>query len=85
MNLLDRRLGWAGRIIRLEDKRVPKKVLNWIFHNKRPVGKPRKRCDGRRPEGLITDPRNTGMEETSRRQRRKEASCEGSQGLVKWL
>jgi hypothetical protein len=35
-----RRLGWAGHIIRMEDKRIPKKVLNGKFHNKRPVGKP---------------------------------------------
>jgi len=35
---------------------------------------------GRRPEGYITDPRNTRMEETSRRQRRMEASSEGGQG-----
>ena len=32
------------------------------------------------PEGPITDPRNTRMEETSRRQRGMEASSEGGQG-----
>ena len=34
------RPGWAGYIIRTEDERIPKKVLNVKFHNKRPVGKP---------------------------------------------
>jgi hypothetical protein len=70
LNIVDniklRRLGWAGRIIRLEDERIPRKFLNGKFHNKIPVGKPRTR--GRGPEGYITDPRNTRMEETSRRQ-----------------
>jgi len=35
-----KRLGWAGLIIRMEDERIPKKVLNWKFHNLKPVGKP---------------------------------------------
>jgi hypothetical protein len=38
-----RRLGWAGHIIRMEDQRVPKMVLNRRFHNTRPVGRPRAR------------------------------------------
>jgi hypothetical protein len=33
-----------------------------------------------RPDGHITVPRNTRMQETSRRQRRMEASLEGGQG-----
>jgi hypothetical protein len=28
-----RRLGWAGHIIRMEEERIPKKVLNGTFHN----------------------------------------------------
>jgi len=36
-----RRLGWAGHIIRMEEERVPKKVLNGNFHTKRPVERPR--------------------------------------------
>ena len=36
--------------------------------------------DGRLPEGHIIDPRHSRMEETSRRQRRMEASSEGGQG-----
>jgi len=35
---------------------------------------------GRRPEEQVTDPGNTRMEETSRRQSRMEASSERGQG-----
>ena len=35
---------------------------------------------GRCPEGHITDPKNTGMEETSRRQRKTETPSEGRPG-----
>ena len=38
-----RRLGWAGRIVRMEEQRIPKKVLNGNFHIVRPVGRPRTR------------------------------------------
>jgi len=38
-----RRLVWAGHIIRMEEERIPKKVLNGTFHNTRPVGRPRTR------------------------------------------
>jgi hypothetical protein len=38
-----RRLEWAGHIIRMEEERIPKKVLNGNFHTTRPVGKPRAR------------------------------------------
>jgi hypothetical protein len=34
---------------------------------------------GRHPEGHITDPRNTGVEETSRRRRKMGTSCKGGQ------
>jgi hypothetical protein len=36
-----RRLEWAGHIIRIEEQRIPKKVLNRNFHTARPVGRPR--------------------------------------------
>jgi len=36
-----RRLGWAGQIVRMEEERIPKKVLNGNFHTTRPVGRPR--------------------------------------------
>ena len=36
-----RRLGWAGNIIRMEEERVPKKVLNGNVYTTRPVGRPR--------------------------------------------
>ena len=38
-----RRLRWAGHIIRMEEQRIPKKVLNGNFHTVRPVGRPRTR------------------------------------------
>jgi len=38
-----RRLEWAGHIIRMEEERIPKKVLNGNFHTTRLVGRPRTR------------------------------------------
>jgi hypothetical protein len=38
-----RRLGWAGHIIRIEEERIPKRVLNGTFHYTRLVGRPRTR------------------------------------------
>jgi len=38
-----RRLEWAGHIIRMEEERIPKKVLNGIFHTTRPGRRPRTR------------------------------------------
>ena len=38
-----RRLGWTGHIIRMEEERIPKKVLNGNFYTTRPVGRPRTR------------------------------------------
>jgi len=38
-----RRLGWAGHIMRMEDEKIPKKLLNGNFHTTRPVGRPRTR------------------------------------------
>jgi len=38
-----RRLGWAGHIMRMEEERIPKKVLNRNFYATRPVGRPRTR------------------------------------------
>jgi hypothetical protein len=34
------RLGWAGRIIRVEEKRTSKKVFSDEFYNTNSVGKP---------------------------------------------
>jgi hypothetical protein len=39
------RLGWAGHIIRMEEGRIPKMVLNGKFHITRPVGRPRIRWE----------------------------------------
>jgi len=38
-----RRLGWASYIIRTEEERIPKKVLNGNFYTTRPVGRPKSR------------------------------------------
>ena len=38
-----RRLEWAGHIIRTEEERIPKKVINGNFRTTRPVGRPRTR------------------------------------------
>jgi hypothetical protein len=38
-----RRLEWAGDIIRMEEERITKKVLNGNFHTTRTVGRPRTR------------------------------------------
>ena len=38
-----RRLEWAGHIIRMEEERIPKKVLNGNIHTTRPLGRPRNR------------------------------------------
>jgi len=38
-----RRLGWVAHIVRIEEQRIPKKVLNGNFHTVRPVGRPRTR------------------------------------------
>jgi hypothetical protein len=38
-----RRLEWAGHIIRMEEERIPKKVLYRNFHTTRKVGRPRSR------------------------------------------
>ena len=40
-----RRLRWVGHIIRMEDERIPKKVLDGKLNNTRPVGKPRTRWE----------------------------------------
>ena len=36
-----RTLGRAGHIVRMEEERTPKKVLNGNFYTTRPVGRPR--------------------------------------------
>jgi hypothetical protein len=35
-----KRLGWAGHIVRMEEQRIPVKVLNGNFHITGPVGRP---------------------------------------------
>jgi hypothetical protein len=42
-NIRIRTLEWAGHRIRMEEERIPIKVLNGNFHTTRPVGRPRTR------------------------------------------
>ena len=37
------RLGWAAHIIRMEEERIPMKVLNGNFYTTRAAGRPRTR------------------------------------------
>jgi hypothetical protein len=41
-----RRLGRARHIIRMEEERIPKRVLNGNFHTTRPMGRPKTRWAG---------------------------------------
>jgi hypothetical protein len=36
-------LMWAGHVVRMEQRRIPKKVLGSCFRGGRPVGRPRNR------------------------------------------
>jgi hypothetical protein len=53
-------LGWLGHIIRMEEGRIPKKVLNGKFCNKT-SGKTKNQMGGCCAEGCITDIRDTRM------------------------
>lgn len=82
-------LGWQGGHITITgDERILIKALNGKFRNIRPVGKTKNKIGGRSPVGHITDPRNTWIEKTSRRRRRRESCSEGGHGpkgaVVPW-
>jgi len=40
-----KRLMWAGHVVRMEQHRIPKKVLGSCFGGGRPVGRPRNRWE----------------------------------------
>ena len=75
-----RRLEWAGHIIRMEEQRIPKKVLDRNFHIARPVGRPRTRWadvvqrNARQLLGI------RGWRSKAADRDELEASCEGGQG-----
>lgn len=45
------RLRWVGHVARMEDERLPKRILNSQIHGKVPVGRPRKRWEVKVYEG----------------------------------
>ena len=56
------RLGWAGNVIRMEEERIRKKVLNGNFYTSGKTKKQMGRCD---PEGCITADGDKRVEEKS--------------------
>jgi hypothetical protein len=58
-----RRLRWAGHVVRMEEQRIPKKVLNGNFHTVRLVGRTRTRWDGCGSERCSTTAGDKRMEE----------------------
>lgn len=49
-----RRLEWAGHVYRMEEYRIPKKILEGTIYGRRPVGRPK----GRWLDAVTTDSRN---------------------------
>ena len=64
-----RSLGWASHIIRMKNERISKTVLNRNFITQDWLNTKNK--IGGRPERHITDPRDTIMEEKSRKVKEK--------------
>jgi hypothetical protein len=60
-----RRLEWAVHVIRMEEERIPKKVLNGNFHTTRTVRRPRTRWSGCGSEGCNATAGDKRMEEKS--------------------
>jgi len=38
-----RRIAWLGNVMRMDEKRIPKRVLEWKPTGRRIIGRPRKR------------------------------------------
>jgi hypothetical protein len=43
MNLKSRRIAWMGHVMRMDDKRTPKVILQWKPIGMSTIGRPRKR------------------------------------------
>jgi hypothetical protein len=39
-----KRIAWLGHVMRMDDKRTPKRILQWKPIGTRTTGRPRKRC-----------------------------------------
>jgi len=68
----------------VEDKKIPKKVLNGIFHNTRPVGKAEKKCEDvvRRESSQIPGIRRWRRRAEGREERKRLVKAARAQ---KWL
>jgi hypothetical protein len=70
---------WRAKSIRITSVRITSVRISEIVL-KKTSGKTKNKVEVRRPKGHIRDHRNKRMEETSRRQKRMEASFEEGQG-----
>ena len=43
-NIKQRRMKWAGHVLRMDENRNPKKIINYKPDGKRAVGRPKRRC-----------------------------------------
>jgi hypothetical protein len=59
------RLGWVGRIIRMEEERISKKVLKWNLPQYKTSRKTKNQMGRYGSEGRVTAARSKRMEEKS--------------------
>jgi hypothetical protein len=44
VRFIKRRIAWLGHVMRMDEKRTPKRILKWKPIGRRIRGRPRKRC-----------------------------------------